>query len=316
MNPFRVVLLGCGHAARIHAQTLRSFKGDVELYFASRRVGAAEEYRRIFHGAGSFSSYEEAIANPKMDGVLVLTPPAYHLTWVLKSLEHGKHVVVEKPPFLNLAEFDRAAVYAKQVGRRLLVAENYGYKPLLRVLRQWFDRGWLDDIHTLYINALKIQKTGDWRDDPAVSGGGALFEGGIHWIHFMNNLGWTVREAHAYFPGERTSDGKTATVVFEYKEGPVGTLVYSWETHAPLKGLRISRMYGTASSIVFESNGVFLCRYGRRFRITVPGLLKDAAGYRAMYCDYLRIIRGEGEPLLTLERARRDLEILERISKH
>jgi predicted dehydrogenase len=99
-------------------------------------------------------------------------------------------------------------------------------------------------------------------------------------------------------------------LLIEYEEGPVGLLSYSWEVASPLKGLRASRIYGREGSIVFESNGLFLAASGRRWCVRFPNL-GDMLGYKGMFSDFLRAWRAHTEPLMTLARARRDLEVIE-----
>jgi predicted dehydrogenase len=99
-------------------------------------------------------------------------------------------------------------------------------------------------------------------------------------------------------------------VILEYEGGAVGTLLHSWEIPSPLRGLRVSRIYGTAGSVAFESNGLFVAVYGRRKRLLVPGL-RDISGHRAMFADFLTALSTGREPLMTLARARRDMELLE-----
>jgi predicted dehydrogenase len=97
-------------------------------------------------------------------------------------------------------------------------------------------------------------------------------------------------------------------VVLKY-EGALGTLLHSWEIGSPLRGLRVSRIYGTAGSIAFESNGLFVAVHGRRTRLLFPGL-HDIAGYRAMFQDFLQALATGCEPVMTLARARRDTELV------
>jgi hypothetical protein len=97
--------------------------------------------------------------------------------------------------------------------------------------------------------------------------------------------------------------------VLDYAGGAVGTLLHSWEIRSPLGGLRLSRIYGTAGSIAFESNGLFVAACGRRKRVLLPGLL-DLAGYAAMWGDFLEALATGCEPLMTLGRARWDTELV------
>lgn len=307
-DPLRLAFVGCGLATRLHSRTLRA--APVERWYASRDLARAEEHSGRYGGAGAFGSYESAIEDPRIEAVLIGTPPSTHLDLTLRALEAGKHVIVEKPPFLSVADLDRAAAAAVEADRQLLVAENYYYKPLTEAVRASIARGDVGEVRIITINALKRQETGDWRDDPDLAGGGALFEGGIHWIDFMANLGLPVRRAHGFRPGAGAGPEKSAVVVLEYEQGAVGTLHYSWEIGSPLRGLRLSAVYGTEGTITFESNGVFIGVRGRRKRLGSPGI-RDMLGYRAMFDDFLHAIGAGVAPRYDIAKARRDLELVE-----
>ena len=60
----------------------------------------------------------------------------------------------------------------------------------------------------------------------------------------------------------------------------------------------------------FESNGLFVLVTGSRTRLILPGL-RDISGYRAMFRDFLDALREGTEPVMTLARAQRGLELIE-----
>jgi len=103
---------------------------------------------------------------------------------------------------------------------------------------------------------------------------------------------------------------RSMMVGFEYAEGAVGMLSYSWEIPATAKGLRLSKIYGRAGTVTFETNGLWVLLHGKKTRLHVPGL-RDLAGYRAMFDDFVRAWKDGREAELTLARARRDLELVE-----
>lgn len=311
MNRLRVALLGCGFATRLHSRTLRRF-ADVERVYASRDAERAREFTKQFKGVGHFASYEAAIDDPEVDIVLIATPPSSHLELTRHALAAGKHVIVEKPPYLTSEDFDEVERLALLAGRRVLVAENYFYKPLLQAIRGYITEGVIGEVKLISINALKQQKTGDWRDRADVAGGGALFEGGIHWVSFMSNLGLTVADVHGYRPGSSEGPDKTMVAVFTYAEGAVGTLLYSWEIGSPMKGLRLSAIHGSQGAITFESNGLLLGVRGVRRRLTVPRPA-DLLGYGAMFEDFFQAIRTGRKARFDLTEARSDLRLVERI---
>ena len=306
-----IAFLGCGNIAKRHAKLLKSL-GGVRLYFASRDRAKADEYARKLGGAGAFGSYHEAIASKDVDAVLVLTPPSLHLELALAALAAGKHAVVEKPPFLHAADFDTVREAKERAGRRVMIAENYFYKPLAESVRDTLASGAIGEMRIVTVNALKEQAVSDWRGDTALSGGGALYEGGIHWIDFFANLGPEITGVQGFRPGgdDGTPD-RSMVAAFTYANGAVGTLYYSWETPVLMKGLHLSAVYGTEGVATFESNGIFLSVRGKRRRLRAS--LGDIAGYAGMWRDFVPALTENREPRFTFDKARRDLVLTEAV---
>lgn len=310
--PLNLVFLGCGFATRLHSKTLSKFKSQVNCFYASRDKNKAEQYNRKFKGHGSFASYEAALASEAIDAVVVATPPVQHLEQTLSTLQAGKHVIVEKPPFLKSTDFDTVRKTAQENARRVFIAENYYYKPLAVKVRDLIRSGVIGEILFLHINALKQQKVEDWRGENELAGGGALFEGGIHWVNFIANLGLSIQSVQGLRPGDQRGPDRSMMAAIRYEEGAVGALYYSWETPSLFKGLRLSKIYGREGSITFESNGVFLVVHGKRKRIMFPGF-RDIAGYQGMFRDFIDSIRTDSAPQFTLDLAEQDLRLIEKI---
>ena len=308
--PVGIAFLGCGAVTQAHTRTLRAVDGNVRLFYASREASRAAELNARSQGSGAFSSYTSALEDPRVDAVLVATPPAHHLEWTLRGLEAGKHVIVEKPPFPRAADFSAVDDAARHASRQVFVAENYYYKPVLRTLRAMLRERVIGEPRFLDIKALKTQRTGNWRDDPDVALGGALYEGGIHWIAFLAGLGLDIAGVHGFRPGDAAGLDREMLVVVRYVGGAVGALFFSWATPSLLKGVRLSHIYGTEGSIRFESNGLFVLALGKRRQLEFPGV-RDLTGSRAMFRDFLTAIRTGGEPEYTTALARRDLELVE-----
>ena len=302
--PLRVLMLGCGVAARTHSKILRKHDG-VELSFASRDGARAEAYRKEFGGTTSFDSYERALASD-VDVAVVATPTYNHKALTLQSLLAGRHVVVEKPAFMHSADAREVGEVAARAGKQVMVAENYFYKPVAEILRELIASGRLGEIRFITMNAVKRQRASGWRTDPTLAGGAALFEGGVHWVSFANNLGLDVKSVRGFATGGANS----SLLVFTYANGAVGTLAYSWEIAAPLGGMRVSRIHGTEGSVTFESNGLAMYVSGKKRSARLPGL-RDPLGYSAMWVDFVQALRSGKPPRFTLPMAQRDLELLE-----
>jgi UDP-N-acetylglucosamine 3-dehydrogenase len=164
------------------------------------------------------------------------------------------------------------------------------------------------------LNATKRQRMADWRAEPTLSGGGALFEGGIHWVSFAANLGLDVAAVTAHRVGATDGPDQSSLIVFRYANGAVGTLAHSWELAAPLGGPRLSKVQGTLGAVTFESNGFVALTTGRRRSLRFFAL-HDPLGYRGMFEDFLRALRTGEAPRLTLQLAQRDLCLLEQAER-
>jgi UDP-N-acetylglucosamine 3-dehydrogenase len=302
----RIVFLGCGAITAAHGRRLRALRGRVQCFYASRDPRKAAAFEEGLGGAGSFGSYDAALADGRMDVAFVATPPPSHLALTLAALDSGKDVIVEKPAFLRAADFEAVRAAQKRSGRRVMVAENYCYKPLARTLRDVLASGAIGEPRIIQVNALKLQRGGGWRANAADMGGGALFEGGIHWVDLIAHLGPQVTSVRVVQAGHSGPE-RSSVVLFEYDGGAVGTLTHSWETPSRLHGLQLSRISGTQGSIVFESNGLFVVA---RSRLILPGFA-DLSGYDAMLRDFVGALESGREPLMTLDRAQRDQEMIE-----
>ncbi len=310
MKSLGILFVGCGQAAAFHSRILAKHFPEVVRSYLRGTSDRADAMARRYGGRVHREGMAAAFGDEAVDAVFVTTPPATHLVLTLKALAAGKHVLVEKPAFLEVSEFDLVEAAAKRAGKQVLVAENYFYKPLRRTLSQIIGEGLLGQIRLIEINAVKQQVASGWRLDPALSGGGALFEGGVHWVSLMANLGLDIDACHGFFPDAPPGHERTAVFVAEYGQGAVGVLNYSWEIPSKLKGLRLSRIWGTRGSILFESNGLFAIRTGGLPRISMP-VSGDIRGYRAMLADFMRALRTGAPPEFTLRAARRDVELIQ-----
>src|SRR5262245_44257011 len=317
--PLRVAFLGCGFITRVHSRHLRSFRGEIELAYASRDRSRADTYCRTHGGVANYSDYSAAIDDPRTDAVVIAVPPRFHLALTLRALAAGKHVLVEKPAFPRMADY-RSVLEASAGARRVvLVAENDHYKPLAKKLRTLLADGVIGDMvfaHFVTI-ARRLKAADDWRNDESMAGGDAFFEEGIHWLHLAGSLGPRVVEARGYRPTPSTEGpdrrAKSMMVALRYDNGAVGSLYYSREVPSLLKGLRLSKLYGRKGIITFESNGAFVLVRGRSFpRLLQPGV-RDIRGYQAMYRDFARAIRDDVQPEMSLERAMEDQRLMDQI---
>jgi len=318
-SPLRLAFLGCGFITRVHSAHLRALRGEILPSYASRDGQRAEEYRRRFGGAASYADYDAALADPTVDAVVVAVPPKFHLPLTLKALDAGKHVLVEKPAFPSLSDYETVVRARSDRSLVVLVGENDHYKPLVATLRRLLADDAIGEMVFAQFATVahRLKDAEDWRNDETMAGGDAFFEEGIHWLHIAGSLGPAITSIHGFRPSISRSGpdtrAKSMMVAFRYDNDAVGTIYYSREIPSLMRGLRISKIMGRQGAITFESNGLFVFVHGRRNRLLVPGLLRDIRGYQAMYRDFAASIATGRSPEMSLERAMEDHRLMDRI---
>ncbi len=318
-SPLTLAFLGCGYITRVHSRQLRALGGAIRPRYASRDLAKAQSFAREFNGEASYGSYQEALADPAVDAVVVAVPPVYHRAITLEALAAGKHVLVEKPAFPTLADFEAVCEARDRAGRVVLVGENDHYKPLAVSLRRLLREGHIGEMVFAHFTTIahRLKTADDWRNDEAMAGGDAFFEEGIHWLHVAGSLGPRIVSARGYRPSLSREGpdrrAKSMMVAFEYDNQAVGALYYSREVPSLFRGLRLSKLFGRQGVITFESNGVCVITRGQGLpRLHFPGF-RDIRGYRAMYRDFVAAIRERRAPEMSLERAMDDQRLMEQI---
>jgi len=318
-SPLRVAFLGCGFITRVHSRNLRRFQSEIVCGYASRDKAKAAAFCGEFRGTGSYSDYADAINDPNVDAVVIAVPPKFHLNLTLQALSAGKHVLVEKPAYLTMGDYQAVREARDRAKRVVLVGENDHYKPLAIKLRQLLAEGVIGDMVFGHFSSIvkRLKTADDWRNDASMAGGDAFFEEGIHWLHLAASLGPKITSITGFRPAP-SGDGpdkrvKSMMVSFNYDNGAVGSLYYSREIPAMLKGLRLSKLMGRKGVITFESNGAAMLVRGEGFpRIIFPGF-RDIRGYQAMYRDFRESIQSGRTPEMSLERAIEDQRLMDQI---
>jgi UDP-N-acetylglucosamine 3-dehydrogenase len=319
-DQLRIAFLGCGFITRVHSRNLKRFRSEIVCGYASRDKTKAAEFCGEFRGTGSYSDYADAINDPNVDAVVIAVPPRFHLNLTLQALTAGKHVLVEKPAYLTMGDYQAVRDARDRAQRVVLVGENDHYKPLAILLRKLLADGAIGDMVFGHFSSIvkRFKTADDWRNDESMAGGDAFFEEGIHWLHLAASLGPKITSITGFRPAPSTEGPdkrvKSMMVAFNYDNGAVGSLYYSREIPSMLKGLRLSKLAGRKGVITFESNGVLLLARteGRLPRLMFPGF-RDIRGYQAMYQDFRSAIHTGRAPEMSLERAMEDQRLMDQI---
>ncbi len=198
MDKVRVAILGCGMMAGGHARRLKAIDGVEIIALCDTNPDAIESLvqRRLSEvdpAPHRFTDTAEMYAQAKPDAVVIVTPHALHYRQACEALEHGCHVLLEKPMVTRTEEANDLARRVEQTGKVLVVCYNTSFTPPMVHLRQAVAGGTYGklEIVTGYLaQNWKNLTAGSWRHDPAVSGGGQAFDSGAH---LLNSLCWTLQ---------------------------------------------------------------------------------------------------------------------------
>jgi predicted dehydrogenase len=121
----RIGIIGCGEVTQInHLPSLKFLEELFEVTALSDvSANVLEAVGNSHHVKQRFLEYRDLLASPDVDAVLITTPHAYHSEQTLVALEHGKHVLVEKPMAMTLE--DAEAIIAAQHLTGLIVQVGY-----------------------------------------------------------------------------------------------------------------------------------------------------------------------------------------------
>jgi predicted dehydrogenase len=164
----------------------------------------------------------------------------------------------------------------------LMTAENFHFMPAFRHVRGVIEAGRLGPLREIHLSARGWRRHTGWRIDEA-AGGGALIDGGIHYVHLLRWWGGPVRRVFALRPPQ-TLDAMAgedaADVLTELEGGVVGFLANSLgATGVPR--FQWSTVTGAAATCFADNRGrVVLVRDGRRSRARF--FRRDTRGHEAM----------------------------------
>ncbi len=211
-----------------------------------------------------YTSYQEMIRKEsklppgeRMDFVSIVTPNHVHYDPAMMALDHGFHVVVDKPFTLTVAEAVDIRAKVEQTGLVLALTHTYSGYPAVKHARRMVTDGHLGRIRKVYVEypqgwlTQKVEDAGNiqaaWRTDPKRSGvAGCMGDIGTHAHHlaeYVTGLKTTevCAELKTYVPGRLLDDDGAALLRFE--NGATGVLMASQVAAGEENALKI-RVYG------------------------------------------------------------------------
>lgn len=181
-------IVGTGMIANVHRSALRAAGVAVDGVVGSRPERSAAA-AMAWGVPGAIQDFD-AILRSDIRVVHICTPNAAHLSYALRAVEAGKHVIVEKPVGVSASEAEELAVAARAARVTVTVPFIYRFHPVVREIRERRRDGALGRVHTVhgsYLQDWLLEETAtSWRVDPAQGGRSRAFADiGSHWVDLV-----------------------------------------------------------------------------------------------------------------------------------
>jgi len=278
MTSISFVIVGCGAIAHKHAITLQSHLDGANLIGVCDCDAANAEAMGSQYQVPWFTDMHQMMnqLGDQVDVVNVLTPSGYHAQNVLELVPYGKHICVEKPMALNLAEAQAMIAACEQANIRLFVVHQNRFNVPIQQIKAAIVQGRLGKVITASMRLRwhrpqSYYAQAQWRGTMALDGG--VFANQAY--HFIDLLQWLVGDI-----GLVTSVGKTQLANIEAEDTGLallhfknGALGMAEATTAALPSAQESRISLLGESGVIEIGG-FAANEIQRWEF-VEGLPED-----------------------------------------
>jgi len=231
----RAAILGLGRWGRSLVNSVQGKSRDITFVAAHTRTRATAEAFCRDKGMRFVDSYQEILADPEIDAVVLATPHSRHAEQIAQAAAARKHVFVEKPMTLDLASARAAAEAAAKAGVLLAVGFNRRFHPSIVEVRRRKQDGRLGNVvamvgqHTT--STQSFLAPGNWRSDPEEAPAGAMTAVGVHLMDHMIEFGGRVREVHCVIGVHGAGPAEdTTTILFCFAGGATATIFCSVAT--------------------------------------------------------------------------------------
>lgn len=320
-GPAGVGIVGCGLIGRKRAAAL----GPARLAACADVVRERAEALARPAGAAATADWRELVARPDVDVVVVATTNDLLAEITRSAVEHGKHVLVEKPAARNAAELEPVIDAARRAGRLVRVGFNHRYHPALLKAAALFRSGALGPmmfVRGRYGHGGRVGYEKEWRADPAVSGGGELLDQGVHLIDlarlFLGDFPDVAGHAQTCFWNMPVDDNAFLTL-----RTAGGQTAFLHVSCSEWKNLFSLEIYGRDAKLHIEglggSYGVERLAFYRMLpqmgppETTIWEYPGADASWAAEFAEFLEDIRLGREPSAGLADARAALEIVGKV---
>jgi phthalate 4,5-cis-dihydrodiol dehydrogenase len=231
----RIGVAGLGYAATLLIPSILEHPGAEVVALAEPNELPREAFCEDF-AIRATPSFEELLALDDLDAIYVATPHQFHAEHVVAALRSGRHVLVEKPMALTLADCDEMIAAQRESNKVLQVGHTHAYDPPVLALRALVEEGRFGRLGMItalnYTGYLYLPRRPEELDTSR--GGGIVFNQLPHQIDTVRTIsGATPSRLSAVcgsWDGTRPTEASAAALL-RFDDGLVASVTYSGYAH-------------------------------------------------------------------------------------
>jgi phthalate 4,5-cis-dihydrodiol dehydrogenase len=228
--PLQLAIAGLGMAGAVMVRAAAAHPGVNLVTVAEPNFETRNAFARDFN-TPSYAQLFELCDDDRIEAVYVATPHQYHKTHAVRLAEAGKHIILEKPMALTLADCDAIIAAVERANVHLIVGHTHAFDPAVREMRRIVASGELGPLGMIaawnYTNFLYRPRRPEELDTSC--GGGAMFNQLPHYIDMVRLIGGgelrSVRAQVTALDPARPTEG-SCIAFLEFENGVAASLTY------------------------------------------------------------------------------------------
>ena len=272
----RTALIGAGTMGKGYLRRVGQGKTPTMQITAvvARRAETQQEVREICGDSVQiFKDEDELYAHSDLfDAVLVVTPHRFHPAMGMNALKHGKHLLLDKPVAVSVADCGELIQTAKESGLVFSVVFHQRAYPKYQKIRAMIQNGEIGELNRILLENNRYFRTpyyhhsGSWRSSWNGEGGGALINQGQHILDIWQWLFGMPEELYAQIGFGKYNDFQVddeAILTMRYADGKTGTFILSTGEGTYTEKLEI---IGSKGTILLEEDHLTVTRFDKDLR--------------------------------------------------
>lgn len=309
---YGVGLVGCGYMSIWHINGWNAAPNANILATADLEEARAKERATRVKGDW-YTDYKQLFDRDDIQAMSVCLPHDIRADIVCDILEHGRHVLMEKPAAPSMEEARRMQEAADRAGKILMVAENWRYNPVTIEARKIIESGEIGEpfqayAHLEFMESFQPHQL-EWHSNKQRSGGGVLIDSGVHMVSVLRMLMGEFQSVSA-IAGKQVWDELAPCednlgMSFLFKSGATGVASLAWRGkrknfHSPFT------IMGTEGILEFNFQGginpthTIELTFGNEKRKSVEVKSSESMGIQEQTRAFLECIESGEQPETSL----------------